>query len=354
LTTRLTCLPLVLLALACQKQPAQAVVQGAAPVAPAPAGPAAAPPAGQAAAAAPAEVKPVPAQIPEVVARVNGEAIHRDDFMRAIQTVEARAGGPVPADRRNDIYRGILDQLVAYRLLIQETKARNTVVTDAEVTARFETVRKQFPSEEAFKQAMAERKVTEQTLREDTRLDLLISKMLEAEIAPKLTVDAKKVSDFYAQNPDRFNQPESVHASHILLRFPDGADAAAKKTIRGEADGLMAKIKAGADFAALAKEHSQDGSAAQGGDLGFFTRGQMVPSFETAAFALPPGGVSEVVESEFGYHIIKVQEKRPARTVPLVEVSEQIEGYLKDQERQQRTEGFVESLKAKSKVDILM
>jgi peptidyl-prolyl cis-trans isomerase C len=358
LTRRFALLPLaVALSLACSRPPAQARAETSSATPPAQtAQPAPEPrPPAPAAAALEAPPKPVPAELPAVVARVNGEDIPRAELMRAIESVEAQAGGPVPPDRRDEIFRGILDQLVAYHVLAQESKARKFAVNEAEVEARIAAIRKQFSDEEAFKRALAQRNLTAEELRADARIDLAISRMLETEIASKLTVPAKDVADYYAQNPDQFEQPESVRASHILLRVPENADEATKTKVRAEAEDVLRKAQSGGDFAVLAREHSQDpGSAAGGGELGFFPRGQMVAPFEAAAFALQTGAISDVVETPFGFHIIKLHERRSARTVPFEEVSGQIEGFLLDRARRQETEAFVLRLKAKSKIEILI
>ena len=146
-------------------------------------------------------------------------------------------------------------------------------------------------------------------------------------------------------------QPEAMRASHILLKADTPETKAVAKT---KADDLLTQIKGGADFAALAKQHSNDGSAPNGGDLGFFPRGQMVKAFEEAAFALKPGEVSPIVETEFGYHIIKGAEHRDARTVPLAEVSDRIAQALRQQKQQALAQEYVQSLKTKGKVEILM
>ena len=118
---------------------------------------------------------------------------------------------------------------------------------------------------------------------------------------------------------------------------------------------VLAKLKKGGDFAALAKQYSQDpGSAANGGDLGFVPKGQTAPAFEQAAFTLKPGQLSGVVESPFGFHIIKMIEHRDARTVPLQEVKPQVEQFLKNQKTQEKTAAYVEKLKTKAKVQILI
>lgn len=297
--------------------------------------------------------KPVPAQLPEVVARVNGEAIGKAEFENAVRNLEGRAGGQVPADQRDRVYRGVLDQLIAYRLLVQETKARKIAIFDADIDARLTEIRKRFPSEEAFKKALAQQQLTEAQLREDARTDILVTKMLQFEV--KVSVSPQEVTTFYQQNPDKFQQGERVRASHILIRVPEKADEKVKQEARAKAADVLKQVKSDQDFGALAKQHSQDpGSAPNGGDLGYFQQGQMVGAFERAAFALKPGEVSDIVETPFGFHIIKLTEKQPPRTVPIDEVRPQIEQFLQNQQREQKTEAFVETLKAKGKVEILI
>jgi peptidyl-prolyl cis-trans isomerase C len=340
-------LPLVtILALsACSRSTPAAATEAAAAATPVPA----------AAQLTPDAPKPVPAELPEVVARVNGETVTKAEFEKALQNVEQNAGGPVPPDQRDRVYRGVLDQIVGYKLLIQETKTRKLTVPDAEVDQRIAQIRAQFPSEDAFKQALAQQGVTLETLRADTRNDMLVSNMLQAEVTPKVSVTAAEVDEFYKSNPSQFQQPERVRASHILIGFPQGADDAAKQKARTQAADVLKQVKAGKDFAGLAKQYSSDpGSAQQGGDLGFFQQGQMVPPFDKAAFSMKPGETSELVETDFGVHIIRVADRQTARAVPLDEVRPQVLEYLEGQSRQEQTQKFVEGLKAKGKIEILM
>ena len=308
-------------------------------------------------AAAPAAppAKPVPAQLPDVVARVNGEAINKADLETAVKGLEGRAGGPVPADQRDRVYRGVLDDMISYRLLIQEAKARKIVVPEADIDAQIAQIRGQFPNDAQFQQALATQKMTLAAVREDARSELGVEKMVEGEIAAKIVVTPQAVTDFYQKNQDKFQQGARVKASHILIAVPEKADAAAKQEAKTKAEAILKDLKAGKDFAAAAKENSQDpGSAPNGGDLGFFEPGQMVPPFEQAAFALKPGDMSELVESPFGFHIIKVADKQAARVVPLEEAKPKIDQYLSGQNRQTQTQAFVSTLKAKAKIEILM
>jgi peptidyl-prolyl cis-trans isomerase C len=308
---------------------------------------------GGATAAAPA-VKPVPAELPEVLARVNGEEIHKEEFERALEGVIARAGQPVPPERRDEIYRSILDQLVAVHVLEQESRAKKIEVPEGEIEMHLGEVRKQFQSEEEFKQALASRHTTVEALKAEARREMAVAKLVEAEVGPQINVQEQDVKAFYDGNPERFQQPEGVRASHILLRVEPGASDTQKQAAKDKASGLLKELQGGADFAALAKQHSQDGSGPNGGDLSFFVRGQMVPPFEQAAFALQPGQVSDVVETEFGYHIIKVTERRAARTIPLSEAAPRIAQFLVMQQQQEKTEELISRLRAKSKIEILI
>jgi peptidyl-prolyl cis-trans isomerase C len=345
---------IAVLAACSRTAPANATPQAA----PAPAASAqSAPPAPAATPQAPAPApaaKTVPAQLPEVVARVNGEAITGKDLDDAVRAIAGRAG-PIPPDERDRVYRGVLDNMIGYRLMIQEAKARKITVADAEVDAQVAQIRAQFPSDAQFQQALTAQRTTLEAVRNDARDGMSADKLVESEIAGKVAVKPEAVTDFYQKNQDKFQQGPRVRASHILIGIPQNADAATKQQAKAKADALLKDLKAGKDFAATAKANSQDpGSAPNGGDLGYFEQGQMVPPFEQAAFALKPGEMSEVVETQFGYHIIKVAEKQESRVVPLEEAKGQIEEYLTQQNRHAQTELFVNALRAKAKVEILI
>jgi peptidyl-prolyl cis-trans isomerase C len=308
-------------------------------------------------AATPATVppKPMPAQLPDVLARVNGEPVERWEFDNAVKRLEARAGGSIPAERRDEILRGVLDQLVAYHLLAQEARARKFTAADQDVDTRVAEIRKNFPDEGAFTQAIAAQGLTVDHLRAQTRTNLEVQKVIDAEVSAKVSVQDGDVSTFYQQNLERFKQGESVHASHILIGVPQGATPEQKAAAKAKATAALKQVRGGADFAEVARAQSEDpGSARNGGDLGFFPRGQMTPAFEEAAFKLKTGAVSNIVETPFGFHIIKSLGRRPARTAPFAEVSGQIKDFLTQGQREQKLEQFIAQAKSKSKLEVLV
>ena len=342
----LTLLALIVITPACSKDK----TSGDTPAAGAAAAAAATPPPGPEA-PPPPPPKPVPEVIPEVIARVNGEDVNKGDFDRLVKQMEAQAGRPVPAEQRDQVYRGIIDQLVTYTLLVQETKVRNVIVSDAEAKqiadARIAELRKQVPNEAAFNKAMADRNMTVARLRADIRRDIAINKMMQEEIAKLQPPTEAELKEYYDKNPDEFR---GVRASHILIR-PDGFDETSKKKARTAIEDVLKQAKAGTDFGELARKHSSDGSAQAGGDLGFFTKGTMVPAFSDVAFALQPGQLSDVVETQFGFHIIKVTEKKE---VQFAEASEKLRAFLGQKKQQDAEQAFVNALKSKAKIEVLV
>lgn len=302
-----------------------------------------------------AAVEPVPAELPTIVARVNGHEIGRAEFERAVKSAEAQAGQVVPPQFRDQVYRSILDRLVSFHLLVQESGARQLSVEEEEVEAELARLRGNFPTEEAFTQRLIEWQTDLETLRDETRKDLLIGKVLDLEVLPALKIDETGVRAFYEQHQSEFRQPMAMRASHVLIAIGMDAGEAEKTKARSTAEDVRARARQGADFAALARQHSQDETTAPaGGELGFVEQGQTVEPFEKALFALNPGEISEVVESPFGFHVIKATERRAERTVPFDEAAGEIRMFLIEQERQALTGQFIETLKSKAEIEILM
>ena len=216
-------------------------------------------------------------------------------------------------------------------------------------------IRGSFPTDQAFQQGMAAQGLTLEQVRQQTRMNLLVQKVIEVEVASKIAVQDTDVSAFYQQNLERFKQGDTVHASHILIGLPQNPTAEQKAQARTKAQAVLKQVRGGGDFATVARAESQDsGSAQNGGDLGFFPRGQMTPAFEDAAFKTKPGAISALVETPFGFHIIKVHERRAPRTAPLAEVGGQIKNFLEQGQREQKLEQFVDQVKTKSKIEILV
>ena len=297
----------------------------------------------------PVPPRPMPAELPDVLARVNGEPVQKSDFDRIIRNFEL-SNGPIPAARRDEIFRTMLDQLITYTAMTQEARTQNVAVSDAEIDARIKQMQGG-NSDEHFKKAMHARNMSVEQLRTDARVQLTIEKIMEAHVSGMPAATEADARDFYDKNPDKFNQ-EMVRASHILLRADQKTPEATRQQLRARMDGLLKRARSGEDFASLAREHSQDGSARQGGDLGYFTKDRMVPPFAEAAFSAPAGQVSDVVTTNFGYHIIKVMDKKSA--IPFEQVNGQIQEFLTAQKKQERAGQFVEGVRKRARIEVLV
>jgi len=286
------------------------------------------------------------------VAAVNGAVITRTDFDRAVSFAKQRAlqtGKPVDDAQLN---KGVLEQLIGTALLYQKSKKEGIKVDQKAVDERLEQWKKQFPNEEAYKKAMSTANLSVPQMKEDITKVMTIEKFIVERFVDKTTVPENEIKAYYESRLNLFKQPEQVKASHILIKLEPKAKESEKKDALKKIRDVQKKQIKGDDFAKLAKEYSQGPSNAKGGDLGYFKRGQMVPAFEKVAFKLKPGEVSDIVKTRFGYHLIKVVDKKPESTVPYEEIKDRLGQYLKQEKVQKEIKQLVEKLRKKAKVEM--
>lgn len=290
------------------------------------------------------------------VVTVNGEKIMQsavnEELTKRIDVMKQRMGGQdVPEAQKQQIRKRVVDMMVDQVLLEQKLKEKGLSVSDEAVVEEIKKIAgQQGQSMEDVEKEIQQWGMTLNDLKSQLRMKLMMDKLIEAE-TKDATVSAEEVRKFYDENPQHFDQPEQVKASHILVKVDPEATPEAKAEAKKKIEDILKQVKAGGDFAALAKEHSDCPSAAQGGDLGAFGRGQMVKEFEEAAFAMKPGEISGVVETQFGYHIIKVTDKTEAGKVPFDEVKDQIEGYLTQQKRSEFWQTYSQKMRDDAKIE---
>lgn len=291
----------------------------------------------------------------EAVARVNGVAISALELKRASKVILAGQRGTVSsAEQQKEFEKQALTQLVSAELLYQAGQKLEIKDLDKQIDAKFAEGKAKFANDQDFKKAMKELDMEEQDLRDYTRRDLIITNFVEKSIIPTVKVSEEEARKFYDQNPDKFTRPETVKASHILLGVDEKATAEEKKAAREKAEKLRKELAGGADFAALAKGSSTCPSSQQGGDLGYFGKGQMVPAFEKAAFELKPGEISDVVETQFGFHIIKLTDKKAAEKVEFKEALPRIEEFLKNQKVGSAVNDYLAEARKTAKIEMLL
>jgi peptidyl-prolyl cis-trans isomerase C len=224
---------------------------------------------------------------------------------------------------------------------------------DAKVEQAYNEARIPYKDEDAWKTFLANQGLTVEAFRGEIRTQMTVQALLdqEASRAPSEVSDQEALA-FYQTNPTLFESGERLRASHILRRVPEGATPAQKQAVREEVTRLLARIRKGEDFAKIAREVSQDvGSAGKGGELDDFSRGQMTPAFEQAAFALKPGEISDIVETPFGFHIIQLHERLPSERMTFEAAKPSIRQHIVAARRQQSIERLVAALRAKARIE---
>ncbi|RJR40866.1 MAG: peptidylprolyl isomerase [Desulfobacteraceae bacterium] len=291
---------------------------------------------------------------PGDVAVVNGKritVIELDQGVESKMQLLARRGQIPDQTQIAALKKTVLEELINIELLSQESRKKGIKVEESVIGDRLKALKSSFPDEKAYADALSKDKMTESDLKARIEKGLLIQELVTREVVQKVTVSPEESKAFYDSNPDAFKQPEQVHASHILVKVEPKASDAEKKKARKEIGDILKKLKKGEDFAALAKQHSACPSKEKGGDLGFMGRGQTVKPFEDAAFALKPGETSGIVETEFGYHIVRVVEKKQERVVPYEEAQQSLDKHLKDVKVQTEVSRYIEGLRANAKVE---
>lgn len=256
------------------------------------------------------------------VASVNGQKISRADFDKKLEA------GPAG--------KSVLTQLVQQKLVDQYAADKKITVSDDEVAKKEDEIKAKYPPGQ-FEQILKQQGLTESDVHDILRQTVVIEKAVD----PQIKVSDSDIKTYFDKNHALLDKPEQVRARHILV-----ADL---KT----ANEVEAKLKSGGDFAALAKQYSTDPSTKdKGGELGFFGKGQMVPSFQAAAFAAPVNTITAPVKSPFGYHVIQVEEKKPATKATIASAHDQILAQLKQQQQSQQIPIFLQTLKSGAKIDV--
>ena len=275
------------------------------------------------------------------VAWVNGQVLTRAEFERELgRSLELADGTSVPTpDQLAALRRTVLQARVDRLLFVQEASKRSLEIPPADVEQRLQRMRADWPPEE-FEALLAQRHQTLDELRDELRAQLVQERLFHELVYPRVAVTEEEIRAELDAHPELVQEPEQVHAAQIVVKELDQA-----KEIR-------AKLREGAKFADLARERSLSADAKDGGDLGWFPRGVMPRQFDEVAFSLGPGQISDVVSTDYGFHVFKVLERRPARKKDLARVRAEVERRLLRGKQEQAQTDFVIQLRSKAAVRI--
>jgi peptidyl-prolyl cis-trans isomerase C len=311
--------------------------------------------------------------LPDLVAKIGDEKITKADIILEFKPIIAMMNesgqlDSIPADVWKAEVKERLDDIIATKLLLKLAEADGYKPEPAKAEEEFNKLTAQIPPEQ-LAETLKKQGMTPEAIKTRIAMGLAIQKWIEEKVVPNIKVSDEDAEKFYRENQERFKKPETVRASHILIKIDEidpekakgmtdeqkkKASDELKQNALKQAQEILATLKQGGDFAKLAATNSDCPSKEKGGDLGTFERGKMSEEFEKSAFSLKPGELSDVVETEFGYHIIKTTEKKESEFMPFQEVKSFLVEGLKNQKTSEIIQDKLETEKKNKKVEIFI
>ncbi|WP_432822515.1 peptidylprolyl isomerase [Trichloromonas sp.] len=288
----------------------------------------------------------------DIIAKVNGSPISRADFNNAVQgyamELHRKTMEHLSADELSAIEELAIEKLVARELIYQEALSRGVLTTAEAVAAEIERLMKNFNSPEEFFATLEKAGIDQAAYQRMIRQDLTVNLLTEQQVAGLPEPDFEQVESVYQAHAEQMKQPPRVRACHILLKVRDGEREATRQRMVELRQRCLQE-----DFAELARDASDCPSAARGGDLGYFKQGDMVQSFSEAAFSQPVGEVGDIVESPFGFHLIKVLGREEGKALSLEEAAPKIRQFLKGEAASRHLQAWVDELKSSASIEMV-
>src|SRR3989339_1185009 len=321
--------------------------------------------------------------VDKTVAVVNGEHILLSEYKKVVDPILEQYKQTPKADlsdeKIKELKSKVLDQMIDDRLLLQEAKKQKITVSKREVEEGVKQVKTRFKDEDEYKKELIKEGLSEEKFYKRIEDQLKQIKLIDAQVKSKLAIpssesvkklfdnvktiaDGKELVDVSTEDAKdietlakliKRKYSELARVRHILIRSGKDDSMTQQTAAKKKIEEMQAKLKAGEDFSELAKGYSQDtGSAENGGDLGYFAKGDMVKEFEDVAFALPVGETSGIVKTEFGYHIIQSEEKKAARKIVFDDIKNDLSDYLRQKEAEKKYAEWIKDLKKKASITI--
>lgn len=298
------------------------------------------------------DAKP-PISLPEVVARVNGEDIKSEviyrELNKAIRKYKAK-GMTLSPDQLKTAVKKLVDDEIGRTLLLQRGKEIGVSATPEMVKNKLTEVKTSFKSDSVFEHKLKNRGMTLDQYQEELRTDLVMDQVIKKEVESKIQISEQDLKKYYEKNSSKFKTQDKVRASIILIKSPPDSSPERERNVRKKMGSILDQIKAGTEFAGLAKKFSQDSLASKGGDLGFFEKKKMFPPFSERAFSMEVGEVSEIFKTKHGLHILKVTGKKPGVNRSFENEKENIRKTLMERKSAQATRTYVQNLKKQAEL----
>lgn len=293
--------------------------------------------------------------IDRIVAVANREIITQSELDQAEQLLKkekaSKEGDPGFALSPQ---RDLLTQLIEKRLIVQEAKRKGIRLSDSEMELALRDIeeRNHFPNRDALKEAIAQENLSWEQYVKDLENQLMLLKLMNREVDSHIVLTPDEIQAYYDAHSEKFKLPGKIRLKQVLLRIPEGASEEAVERLHQKAEKVLAEAMSGEDFDRLALEHSDGPERRQGGDLGYFQRGELTPEIDRVAFGLKEGAISPLIKSRLGFHLFKVQEAKESERQPFEKVKREIEEQLLGEKREGLRKKWLDELWSRSFVEV--
>ena len=291
------------------------------------------------------------ATVNRVLAVVNEDVITEADVTSHVQALLNDQEGQAPQETGSmEMHQAVLRRLIEQRLMLQEAKRSGTSVSPDEISRRVEEIRKRFASEEEFQRSLAESGIWEEQLKEQIRDQLAIQAIIDAKVRATITVSPQEVAQELDRHPELAKSGDRVRASHILIRV---SEHRAEEQARALIAEVHRQLTGGAELSALAKRYSEDPHAAGGGMMGWVAQGELLPELDAALFSLKPGELSAPIQTRLGFHLVRVEERKSATNLSIMEANRSIYQRLYQEKFAQAFGRWLNGLKHRAYIEIV-
>ncbi len=291
--------------------------------------------------------------LPDIVAKVNDVDIKKDailaEFKASVEAYGSR-GTPLTAEQEKASLKNLVDREIKRALVSQKARALAIQISPETVEKKLQSIKAKFDSDTVFEKKLAQKNMSLAQYKDEIKLELMLEQIIQKETPSQIEVTPQEIKNYYDKHPEMFNTEEKVQASVILIKLRPNAAEAEEKQAREKIEMVLSQIKNGSDFGDLAKRYSQDSLAPRGGDLGFLHKKQMQPAFSEKAFSMKPGEISEIFKTNFGYHILKVIDRKPETHATLEDAKEKIKETVHGEKLEKQAKVYTETLRSKANI----
>ncbi len=273
-------------------------------------------------------------------------------MMPLMQEYRTKYSGEELKKKIDELRQTVIDQAIETKLILQVAKAQNIKADEKDIDARVEVVKKRFPSEDVFLQALTTKGLTIREYRDQVAEQVLVQTTIKQVLGPEIRVSDNEIQDYYDKHPDEFITEPQIQLAQIFLKIPSGSTLEEVEQLRQKAEQLHILIEDGVDFSELARKYSEGPYRDKGGMVGLVGAKDILPELKDIAFGLKAGEVSPVIQTNYGLHILKAIEIMPARKITLKEATPNIEERLNDTKRNEKYKTWVKKLRQDAFIDV--